>query len=230
MQPTTTGVHISKVNLTDHPEHLGEEAEQHQTRPSRSLKSSKGAVTLSSRYARRSSPVSISFKTVYRGNNCSFLPVLAGNYKRPLDIRNFLGSQNRIRRFSMSGVPALTRDSRRARAHKPRVLALQQKQAIHKVFHLGGPDHFTSPLFTVPQKGGSYRSVVNPNGLNHFVEYQHFKIEGVPMLKNLLKSKDFLTKIDLKDAYLTVPIWTLCGSLRAFPLGWAVHLGFLQNL
>ena len=111
-----------------------------------------------------------------------------------------------------------------------KVLALQQKQAIHKVFHPGGPDQFTSPLFTVPQKGGSHRSLANLKGLNHFVEYQHFKMEGVPMLKNQLKSKEFLTKINLKDAYLTVPIWTLCGSLRAFPLGWAVHLGFLQNL
>ena len=87
------------------------------------------------------------------------------------------------------------------------VLALQQKQAIHKVFHPGGPDQFTSPLFTVPPKGGSHRPVVKLKGLNHFVEYQHFKIDGVPVLKNLLKPKDFLTKIDLKDAYLTVPIW-----------------------
>ena len=49
--------------------------------------------------------------------------------------------------------------------------------------------------------------MVNLKGLNHFVEYKHFKVEGVPILKNLLKPKDFLTKIDLKDAYLTVPIW-----------------------
>ena len=62
VQPTTTGVHISEVNLTDHPEHLGEEAEQHQPRPRRSPKSSKGAVTLISRYAGKSSLVSISSK------------------------------------------------------------------------------------------------------------------------------------------------------------------------
>ena len=55
VQPTTTGVHISKVNLTDHPDHSGEEAEKHQPRPSRSPKPSKGAVTLSTRYACKSS-------------------------------------------------------------------------------------------------------------------------------------------------------------------------------
>ena len=66
---------------------------------------------------------------------------------------------------------------------------------------------FISPLFTVPKKGGGHRPVVNLKDLNQFVEYQHFKMEGVPMLKDLLRPNDFLTKIDLKDAYLTVPIW-----------------------
>jgi hypothetical protein len=32
-------------------------------------------------------------------------------------------------------------------------------------------------------------------------------MEGIPMLKNLSKPGDFLTKIDLKDAYLSVLIW-----------------------
>ena len=164
MQPTTTGVHISAVNLTDHPDHLGEEAEQHQPRPSRSPKSTKGAVTLSSRYARKSSLVSISFKTVYRGNDCSFLPVLAGNYKRPLDIRNCLGLQNRIRRFSMSGLPAFTiRDCRRARAHRPRSSCPPTKKnypqgfpsgwsrSVHKPFVYGPPKRWEPQTRGEPQ-------------------------------------------------------------------------------
>lgn len=65
----------------NHPDHLGEEAAQHQPQPSRSPKSSKGAVTLRSRNAHKSSLVSNGFKTVYRGKNCSFLSVLAGNDK-----------------------------------------------------------------------------------------------------------------------------------------------------
>ena len=89
------------------------------------------------------------------------------------------------------------------------VLSLQQKHAIHKVLEPNGhePSQFISPLFTVPKKGGGHRPVVNLKDLNQFVEYQHFKMEGVPMLKDLLRPNDFLTKIDLKDAYLTVPIW-----------------------
>jgi hypothetical protein len=32
-------------------------------------------------------------------------------------------------------------------------------------------------------------------------------MEGIHMLRDLLKQDDYLVKIDLKDAYLTVPIW-----------------------
>jgi hypothetical protein len=90
------------------------------------------------------------------------------------------------------------------------VLALQQKGAICKVLEPNGhyQNQFISPLFTVPQKGGGHRPVINLKGLNVFIEYQHFKMEGISMLKDLLKQGDFLTKIDIKDAYLNVPIWT----------------------
>ncbi|CAB4013557.1 Hypothetical predicted protein [Paramuricea clavata] len=49
--------------------------------------------------------------------------------------------------------------------------------------------------------------VVNLKPLNQFLGYKHFKMEGIHMLRDLLKKGDFLVKIDLKDAYLTVPIW-----------------------
>ena len=58
--------------------------------------------------------------------------------------------------------------------------------------------------------------MVNLQGANHFVEYKHFKMEGVPMLKTLLKPKDFLTKTELKDAYLTVPVWKQHQKLLQF--------------
>ena len=69
------------------------------------------------------------------------------------------------------------------------------------------PEPVHKPLIHCSQKGGGHRPVINLKDLNQFVEYQHFKMEGVPMLKDLLRRNDFLTKIDLKDAYLTVPIW-----------------------
>ena len=36
--------------------------------------------------------------------------------------------------------------------------------------------------------------------------YQHFKMEGMHLIKDLLQEHDFLIKIDLKDAYFGIPL------------------------
>ncbi len=66
---------------------------------------------------------------------------------------------------------------------------------------------FISSMFIVPKKDGGNRTVINLKPLNQFLVYEHFKMEGIHMLRDLLKQDDYLVKIDLKDAYLTVPIW-----------------------
>lgn len=65
---------------------------------------------------------------------------------------------------------------------------------------------FLSTLFLVPKKGGGQRPVVNLRPLKHFLPYEHFKLEGIHMLRNLLRKGDYLVKIDLKDAYFTAPL------------------------
>ena len=35
---------------------------------------------------------------------------------------------------------------------------------------------------------------------------KHFKIEGIYILGDLLRAQDWMTKVDLKDAYFMVPI------------------------
>ena len=60
---------------------------------------------------------------------------------------------------------------------------------------------FLSTLFLVPKKGGGQRPVVNLRPLNHFLPYEHFKLEGIHMLRDLLRKGDYLIKIDLKDAF-----------------------------
>jgi hypothetical protein len=86
------------------------------------------------------------------------------------------------------------------------VQELLAKQAVHYVS--GSPDNgFVSSLFVVPKKGGGHRPVINLKPLNNFVPYEHFKMESIHMLKDLLRKDDYLVKIDLKDAYLTVPVW-----------------------
>ena len=66
---------------------------------------------------------------------------------------------------------------------------------------------FVSSIFLVDKKDGGHRPVINLKNLNSFVDFQHFKMEGIHMLRDLLKKGDFMVKLDLKDAYFTVPVW-----------------------
>ena len=50
------------------------------------------------------------------------------------------------------------------------------------------------------------RPVINLKSLNKFVYTEHFKMEGIHILRDLLRAGDWMTKVDLKDAYFMVPI------------------------
>ena len=65
---------------------------------------------------------------------------------------------------------------------------------------------FYSQLFVVPKKDGGHRPIINLKKLNQFVKPQHFKMESINMLKDILKRGDYMTKVDLKDAYFMVPL------------------------
>ena len=61
------------------------------------------------------------------------------------------------------------------------------------------PNQFLPNQFTISKKGDELRPVINLKPLNHFVEYHHFKMEG---LSSLLVS---MITMDLRDAFLSVP-------------------------
>ena len=44
--------------------------------------------------------------------------------------------------------------------------------------------------------------------LNQFVQPQHFKMKVLHTLRELVKPGDWLAKVDLKDAFLTIPMRT----------------------
>ena len=80
------------------------------------------------------------------------------------------------------------------------------KGAIQKLRPPEAQSGFFSTIFLVPKKEGKMRPVINLKALNCFVEVQHFKMEGMHNLRDLLKTQDWMTKVDLKDAYFAVPI------------------------
>ena len=91
---------------------------------------------------------------------------------------------------------------------------LLQKDAIESV----DPSSvkYVSRLFTVLKKSGGLRPIINLRPLNKFIPKETYKMEGLQHLKLLLHRGDYLTKIDLTDAYLTIPIAEKSRNYLAF--------------
>ena len=62
--------------------------------------------------------------------------------------------------------------------------------------------------FPIPTVHGSKERPINLNKLNSFVQTEHFKMEGIHMLKEFLKPGKWMTKVDLKDTYFMIPVAT----------------------
>ena len=77
-------------------------------------------------------------------------------------------------------------------------------------------DAFYSRLFLVPKMGGSMRPVIDLSALNQFIESPHFQMEHLSSIKTLLKPGHFMTKLDLKDAYLSVAVHPDCQKYLRF--------------
>jgi ribonuclease HI len=65
--------------------------------------------------------------------------------------------------------------------------------------------HFLSNFFTI-KEATKRRPILDCKILNQFIQPQHFKMEGIPALRELLEPNDYMVKLDLKDAYTVVPI------------------------
>ena len=65
---------------------------------------------------------------------------------------------------------------------------------------------FVSRIFLVPKKDGSHRPIVDLRELNKFIRWEHFKMEGIHLVKDILQEGDWMVKLDLKDAYFSVLI------------------------
>ena len=81
---------------------------------------------------------------------------------------------------------------------------LLQKRAIEECHDQGG---FYSSLFIVPKKDGGWRTIINLKNLNKYLRVQHFKMESIYSVRDVLHRGDWMAKLDLQDAYLTVPIF-----------------------
>ena len=130
-----------------------------------------------------------------------------GDYKQgPLDLRNCSKVSSGSHKYPTPIIRPADSSSLGGEYGSYRPRNTTNAEAIHVVplgeLHQG----FVNSVFLVPKKGGGQRPVVNLRPLNQFIPYEHFKIEGIHMLRDLLRKGDFMVKIELKDAYFTVPV------------------------
>ena len=65
---------------------------------------------------------------------------------------------------------------------------------------------FMSSIFTREKRDGSYRMILNLKQLNKHIEYEHFKMESLQSVLNIIRPNCWMASVDLKDAFYTVPI------------------------
>ena len=69
------------------------------------------------------------------------------------------------------------------------------------------PGEWISPIFTRPKSDGDgYRLILNLKKLNEVSDYQHFKMDTMVSVLAMIYPGVYMAKLDIKDAYYTVPI------------------------
>ena len=80
------------------------------------------------------------------------------------------------------------------------VQKLRLSQAIEEVVDTTSPGYY-SRLFLVPKPDGSFRPIIDLKKLNQFIIVPSFKMETLFSIIAALQPNEWITKIDLKDAY-----------------------------
>ncbi|CAC5394844.1 unnamed protein product [Mytilus coruscus] len=86
------------------------------------------------------------------------------------------------------------------------VEAFLEKGAIEKVPQSEIGQGVYSTLFLVPKKTKDLRPVVNLKPLHQYLVKEHFKMDTLTKVLTFVKPQDWALSLDLKDAYLHVPI------------------------
>lgn len=73
-----------------------------------------------------------------------------------------------------------------------------------------------SPIFVIPKRSGKLQMILNMKRINLFIPPVHFRMETLALILPLVRVKDYAVSLDLKDAYLHVPIHPRSRDLLGF--------------
>ncbi len=79
-----------------------------------------------------------------------------------------------------------------------------QKQAIEVLRDI--TPGFNSQMFVIPKKNGKWRPIIDISPLNKMVDIRHFKTLTPASILATITKGQWMTSIDLSDAYFHVPI------------------------
>jgi len=81
---------------------------------------------------------------------------------------------------------------------------LEKKGVIIQCKHESG--EFISPVFLTPKSDGSSRMILNLKKLNSSIEKVKFKMHTLSSILCMIRPKMYMAKLDIKDAYYSIPI------------------------
>ena len=104
----------------------------------------------------------------------------------------------------LPNVISIAKDKDKMSLMRTHVSEMLEKGAIHLVTDnsLG----FYSRIFMVPKQGGKWRPVIDLSVLNKFIRKESFKMETPELIRSSFVEGEWVTSIDLKDAYFHVPV------------------------
>jgi hypothetical protein len=85
------------------------------------------------------------------------------------------------------------------------IVSLESKGAIFRIYPPFEPGFWAS-FFLAPKKTGDWRPILNLKPLNKFIKPTKFRMETLATVMKAQIGQQWATSLDLKDAYLHVPI------------------------
>lgn len=102
--------------------------------------------------------------------------------------------------------PSYSRDSERYKVLQNSVTELKAKHAVEVVPALQVDSGFYSRMFVVPKRNGKWRPIIDLSPLNRYVKCDHFKMETAASVMGAVTPGQWMTSVDLEDAYFHIPI------------------------
>ena len=117
--------------------------------------------------------------------------------------------------------PTYPFDSPKALALRQEVETMISKGALERVSDPG--PFFYSRLFLAKKASGGWRPVIDLSPFNKFVQQTPFKMETASSVLLSVRKGDFLTSINLKDAYFQIPVHVSSRKWLRFVSNGTVH-------